>query len=822
MPDAAAPMRILHVEDDPLDRELVAEALRAGGLVCEIVAVDSRTAFQTALAQGGFDVILSDESLPGFDGRTALTIAAQLAPHAPFIVVSGTLGEELAVERLKDGATDYLLKQRLSRLPSAILRAIRETQIRTDHAVAEAKVHRLNAELERRVVERTAQLAGANERLAARDHELADTKSFLEDLLAASPSMIFRIDPSEFKITYASPNVGWLLGYDSSEILGVRNIWRRMLHPDDLDRATRHLREAFEASSVQIEEEYRLRSKEGRYRWFFSLMRVEYDDKSRPVTILWYCGDISDRRAAEQALLDSEERTRAILRTANDAFVAMDPGGRIVDWNAQAEQMFGWPREEALGRILADTLMPETYRDHHNAGLAEYLTNEGSQAINRRLELRGLKRDGEEFPIELTMWSSGSAAERTLNAFIRDITEHKRAEAAVRQAKEEAEQANRAKSEFLSRMSHDLRTPLNAVLGFAQLLSADALSEPHRECVGQIIKGGRHLLDLINEVLDIARIESGQLSLSPEPVDAHDIVRHSVELVTPLAAQRNITLTVEDSTAPRCSVLADRQRLSQILLNLLSNAVKYNRSGGRVTLAFEEQRDDRIRITVTDTGAGLAPEKLQLLFQPFERLGAETTSIEGTGLGLILSRGLAEAMGGSLGVASEVDRGSTFWVELASTREPAVTVDQPVVSSGLEPKAAEGSAEVLYIEDNASNMRLMSRLLASRPAVTLLHAADGHAGLRIARDRRPDVIFLDLHLPDMSGEEVLRQLSDDPALRNIPIIVLSADATPTQVRRLMAAGASAYLTKPLDLSAVLGVLDRALMSVGERGAAIHD
>jgi PAS domain S-box-containing protein len=812
-------LRVLHVEDDPLDRELVADALRVGGLACEITNVDSRVAFERALAEREFDVILSDESLPTFDGRSALAIAERVVPHVPFIVVSGTLGEEVAVARLKDGAVDYLLKQRLSRLPVAIVRAIRETKTRYEHAAAEAEVRRLNAELEQRVIDRTAELGRAIERLAARDRELADAKSFLENLVAASPSMIFRIDPREFKITYASPNVGALLGYNVNEIVGVRNIWRRMVHPDDLERATRHIREAFESTGVQIEEEYRLCSKEGRYRWFFSVMRVEYDEGSRPVTILWYCGDISDRRAAEQALVDNEERIRAIIRTANDAFVAIDPGGRIIEWNARAEQMFGWPREEAMGRILGDTLVPETYRTRHQSVLATLLTNETSEPLNRRFELSGLRRSGEEFPIELTIWSTGTANDRTFNAFIRDITERRRAEATVRQAKEEAEQANKAKSEFLSRMSHDLRTPLNAVLGFAQLLSADALNDSQRECVHQILKGGSHLLDLINEVLDIARIESGQLSLSPEPVDPRDIVQRSVELVTPLAARRGIALMVEKPTAQSCSVVADRQRLSQILLNLLSNAVKYNRAGGRVIVAFEP-RESRLRIKVTDTGPGIPPEKLKLLFQPFERLGAETTSVEGTGLGLTLSRGLAEAMGGSLDVSSQVDSGSTFWIELASTKETAAAAEPPVIPTGLEPKAAGGPALVLYIEDNPSNVRLMARLLGSRPAISLLHAPDGLTGLQLARERRPDLIFLDLHLPDLSGEDVLHQLWGDPALRTIPVIVLSADATPGQIQRAMASGATAYLTKPLDLSAVLQKLD-SVLTPGNRLAMLE-
>ncbi|PYR43039.1 MAG: hypothetical protein DMF93_04180 [Acidobacteria bacterium] len=328
MADGRRSLRVLHVEDDPFDRDLVAETLSQQGLTCEITTVETRDGFAQALDAGGFDVILTDDRLPRFDGQSALAMAVERAPHVPFIFVSGTLGEEIAVERLKAGATDYVLKQRLTRLGPAVDRALREAQVRREHASSQ------------------------------------EAKLFLEDLIAASPSMIFRIDPREFRITYASPNVFRLLGYAQHEVVGIRNFWRTLLHQDDLGRAAQHLREALESQTRQVPQEYRFRSADGRYRWFFNLMHVEYDD-TRPSRILWYCIDISERRTAEQALLESEERTRAILRTANDAFVRTDDGGRVVEWNKRAESMFGWPREEALGRMLADTILPESHREQH-------------------------------------------------------------------------------------------------------------------------------------------------------------------------------------------------------------------------------------------------------------------------------------------------------------------------------------------------------------------------------------------------------------------------------------------------------------------------
>ena len=806
-------LRILHLEDDPTDVALVAETLRADHVACSIVNVQTRAAFEAALESDGFDLILADYHLPSFDGLTAQALAAERRPMVPFIFVSGTLGEDIAVERLKNGALDYVLKQRLSRLPSSVRRAIRETEAAAERSRAEAEVRRLNAELEQRVIERTAQLLDANRLVEARETELRQAKSLLEDLLAASPSIVFQVDPENFTIRYASPNVGWLLGYDVSEIVGVRNFWRRLFHASDLDRAMGHLHDALNACAVHVEHEYRLCGKDGRYRWFFSLMRIEYDDRSRPVTILWYCNDISDRRAAQQALLETEERTRAILRTANDAFVGMDTDGRIVDWNERAEAMFGWTREEAIGRILAETIVPESYREAHRQGIGRYRATGATAVANQRLELQALRRDGGEFPVELTIWVSGGSTGRTFNAFIRDITERKRADAAVRQAKEDAERANDAKSEFLSRMSHDLRTPLNSVLGFAQILAGEDLSFDQQDCVRHILTGGSHLLDLINEVLDIARIEAGRLGLSPEAVRLHDVVTEAVELIAPLAAQRNVTLAFAALPGDR-AVLADRQRLSQILLNLLSNAVKYNRPGGRVTVTVEEPTPRTLRINVTDTGHGIPADKLQMLFVPFERLGAESTGVEGTGLGLALSRRLAEAMNGTLGFETGFERGSTFWVELTATADPGAALGRQRLPD--IPRVVRGRpATVLYIEDNVSNVRLMTRVLCRRPDVTLVHAGQGREGLEMARSRRPDVVFLDLHLPDMSGEDVLRTIRSDEALHTIPVILLTADATVGRTERLQSLGATAHLPKPFAIEQVLNALDSVLAASSE-------
>jgi signal transduction histidine kinase/CheY-like chemotaxis protein len=379
-----------------------------------------------------------------------------------------------------------------------------------------------------------------------------------------------------------------------------------------------------------------------------------------------------------------------------------------------------------------------------------------------------------------------------------------------RRAEEEADRANRAKSEFLSRMSHELRTPLNAILGFAQLLEMDALSIEQQDSVGQILRGGRHLLALINEVLDISRIEAGRLHLSIEPVPVSETVRQAVELVRPSPAAARVAIQA-DAIDEALHVLADRQRLQQVLLNLLSNAAKYNRPGGSVTVSCRRLAGSVARLQVRDTGEGIAPDKLERLFTPFDRLGAEGSGVEGTGLGLALSKHLVEAMGGVLRAESQAGVGSAFSVELPVVPAPVAIDDGPAVAAPEDER--DGSrlpVKVLYIEDNLSNLRLVESVLGRRPGMTLLSAMQGRVGLDLARDHRPDLILLDRHLPDLSGDEVFALLREDARTRDIPVVILSADAIPARARRMLDAGVRAYLTKPLDVKSLLAAVDESV------------
>jgi signal transduction histidine kinase/ActR/RegA family two-component response regulator len=373
-------------------------------------------------------------------------------------------------------------------------------------------------------------------------------------------------------------------------------------------------------------------------------------------------------------------------------------------------------------------------------------------------------------------------------------------------ANQRLRRADEAKSEFLSRMSHELRTPLNAVLGFGQLLQMDALTEPQMENVAQILRSGHHLLGLINEVLDITAIETGRVTLSVEPVELDEVIREAVTLIGIKASEMNVALVVEND--PSCWVAGDRQRILQVLLNLFSNAVKYNREGGsvRAKVACDE---DVSSIEVEDTGPGIPEEHLDRLFQPFDRLGMEATSVEGVGLGLSLSKVLLEAMGGSISVRSVVGKGTMFRVEVPTTSPPADDYAPHTVPEEHQ-TTIPLQGRVLYIEDNASNVRLVRRIVERRPGVELLTAAQGSIGLELAQHHDPGLVLLDLHLPDMHGADVLAQLRAMPRTSTLPVVVLSADATAKQVTRLLAAGANDYLTKPLVVTKVLAVLDRFL------------
>jgi signal transduction histidine kinase/ActR/RegA family two-component response regulator len=386
------------------------------------------------------------------------------------------------------------------------------------------------------------------------------------------------------------------------------------------------------------------------------------------------------------------------------------------------------------------------------------------------------------------------------------------AKAQLEGAKAVAEKANLAKSDFLSSMSHELRTPLNAILGFAQLLEAGSPppTATQTERLHQIIKAGWYLLDLINEILDLAVIESGKLSLSLEPLSVSDVLLECEAMIGPQAQQRGINIDFA-KVDPAWFAHADHTRVKQVLINLLSNAIKYNREQGTVEVACTAISPERVRISIKDSGAGLPPEKLAQLFQPFNRLGQETGAEEGTGIGLVVTRQLVELMGGTIGVESTVGVGSEFWIELVRDVMPQLAPDHAMTAE-LAPQAHENAAlrTLLYVEDNPANLMLVEQIIEDVPHVRMLSARDGNLGIALARAHLPDVILMDINLPGLSGIQALKILREDPATAHIPVLAISANAMPHDIQQGLEAGFFRYLTKPIKINEFMHALNTAL------------
>jgi len=528
----------------------------------------------------------------------------------------------------------------------------------------------------------------------------------------------------------------------------------------------------------------------------------------------------------QQALLKTGALQNAILTSANFSIIATDEKGIIQLFNVGAERMLGYLAAEVVNKINpSDIHDPQEVMARAQALSLELATTitpgfealafKASRGIEDIYELTYICKDGSRFPAIVSITALRDDYGSIIGYLLigTDNSVRKQVELELKEAMAVAKKANLAKSDFLSSMSHELRTPLSAILGFAQLIESGAPppTPSQQRSVEQILHAGWYLLELINEILDLALIESGKLSLSPEPVSLVDVMHECEAMVEPQAHKRGIQVSF-----PRLEIAhfvkADRTRLKQVLINLLSNAIKYNKVDGTVAVSCIEKPRGRIRICVEDTGEGLSPEKLVQLFQPFNRLGQEANTEEGTGIGLVMTKRLVELMGGVIGVESVVGKGSVFWLEinLTAERQGSAVAAEPMALAQVQVHAGAHLHTLLYVEDNPANLMLVENLVARRPDIRLLSARDGITGIEIARVSQPDVILMDINLPGISGITALRNLAEDSVTAHIPVIALSASAMPHDIERGMEAGFFRYLTKPIKINEFMETLDVAL------------
>lgn len=529
----------------------------------------------------------------------------------------------------------------------------------------------------------------------------------------------------------------------------------------------------------------------------------------------------AERSALEQNLRDQQFYTRSLIESNIDALMTTDPSGVITDVNNQMEALTGIPRDKLIGAFFKNYFTDPARAEE---GIKRVL-NEGKVTD---YELTARSKDGNETVVSYnaTTFHDRDGILQGVFAAARDVTERKRWDRVLQEntleletAKAIAEKANLAKSDFLSSMSHELRSPLNAILGFAQLMESDspAPTASQKASIDQILHAGWFLLDLINEILDLAVVESGRLTLSLEPISLAEVLSECQDMIEPQAQKRGIHMTFPGFTLP-CFVKADRTRLKQVLINLLSNAIKYNKTGGAVTLEYEETPMGHIRISVKDTGAGLSPEMLAQLFQAFNRLGKEATAEEGTGIGLVVSKRLVELMHGKIGATSKVGAGSVFWIELVHDKEAHSEHIKEATTRLLTlpvPKSMQQSV-VLYVEDNPANLQLIEQLLSRLPDVQLLTAKNGRDGIDLALSRVPDVILMDINLPGISGIDAMRILQADPVTAHIPIVALSANAMQLDIVKGLAAGFFKYITKPINVNEFIETLNFTLEFAAKR------
>ncbi len=645
-------------------------------------------------------------------------------------------------------------------------------------------------------------------------------------------------------IEYVNPLFEEVTGYTIDEVLGQNT---KILKSGKTSEAEyKKLWETITAGH-EWQGEWINKKKNGEFFWENVSISPIHDSTGRITNYLAVKQDITERKRSEEILRQSEEKYRYIFMNNPQPMWIYDIETlAFLEVNQAAVNHYGYSRNEFLSMTLLDIRPMEDYKLLFND--IKSLNND----FDPPNEWRHLKKNGELINVEISAHPLSYNGRSARHILVNDITKRKKVELEIKElnktlenrieqrtiqlantneillkeievrkkaqdeitkARNEAENANMAKSEFLSRMSHELRTPMNSILGFAQLLDMVELTGGQKKGVNHILKSGKHLLDLINEVLDISRIEAGKLSLSIEPVQLSGIIHEIIDVIKPQADTRQITVELIESPSNQNFMKSDRQRLKQILLNLLNNAVKYNFVGGFVAIHTElipavPGNNPLIRVSVSDNGIGISQEDLPKLFNPFERIGAEKSTTEGSGLGLSVVKKLIDAMGGNLGVESTPGEGSIFWIELPDCSSELENMKKQSLDVEIGSDLSDKDGTILYIEDNPSNVELVEEILKiQRSSIKLITNPNGNEAVNLAIVHRPDLILLDLNLPDIHGSMVLKLLQAEELTREIPVVVISADAMPNQIDKLMKAGAKEYLSKPLNVVDLLRIID---------------
>ena len=603
---------------------------------------------------------------------------------------------------------------------------------------------------------------------------------------------------------YWTERIAPLFGYPAGDLETSYENFLAAIHPDDRESVVNAVNACIERN-VPYEVEHRVVWPDGTVRWLLEKGAVVRDEAGKPIQMLGVVQDIDERKQIEAAFIERDMQLQEAQRLAHIGNWSADLVTGELAWSDEIYRIFGHKPGsfQPSVSVFQNAVHPEDREKVRESEMRSAKTGL-HDLVHRIVRPDGTVRHVHELARAIT---DAQGKLLGLIGTVQDVTTQMEDEEALITTRDEADRANQAKSEFLSSMSHELRTPMNAILGFAQLLQYDEkLSEENMDSVHEILKAGEHLLTLINEVLDLAKIESGHIDLSLEPVEVCPVVEECLSLVRTLADKRGIKLS--HAGLAGIAVRADRMRLKQALLNLLSNAIKYNNEDGSVRIEVHPRTDDRLHIRVTDTGPGISEARQAELFEPFNRLDA-ASSIEGTGIGLTITRRIVEMMGGTVEVESKHGEGRTFWIALPiATMADQKKQGQPAIQN-IAP--AHGLLHtVLYIEDNPSNLKLVAQLLGQRKHIHMLTTHLPELGIELAKSRKPDLILLDINMPGMNGYELLKALKADGNLKDIPVIALTANAMPRDAARVIAAGFSAYLTKPINVAEFFGTVDRYL------------